>query len=70
MLSTKRRWFAAGALAVIAGGSALTAEATTEPPAAPAGPTSEAGGTIDFAATTDAIELSDDQLAALEGQRT
>ncbi len=68
MMSTKRRWFAASALAVLSSGVAFTAEATTEPPAAPAGPTSEAGGTIDFAARTDAIELADDQLAALEGQ--
>ena len=68
MMSTKRRWFAASALAVLSSGVAFTAEATTEPPAAPVGPTSEAGGTIDFAARTDIIELADDQLAALEGQ--
>jgi ABC-type sugar transport system substrate-binding protein len=68
MMSTKRRWFAASALAVLSSGVAFTAEATTEPPAAPAGPTSEAGGTIDFAGRTDSIDLADDQLAALEGQ--
>ncbi|HET9547422.1 MAG TPA: sugar ABC transporter substrate-binding protein [Desertimonas sp.] len=68
MLSTKRRWIAAGALATLAGTTAFTAEATTEPPAAPEGPTSAAGGTIDFAATSDVIELTDEQIAALDGQ--
>jgi ABC-type sugar transport system substrate-binding protein len=52
----------------LTGGAASTAAATTEPPVAPVGPTSEAGGAIDFAARSDVIEISDDQLAALEGQ--
>ena len=67
MSSTTRRRLVAGAFALIAGGASSVATATTEPPAPPAGPTSEAGGTIDFAATADVIELTDDQLAALEG---
>ena len=67
MSSTTRRRLVAGALAVFAAGTSSVAIATTEPPATPVGPTSEAGGTIDFAATTDVIELTEDQLAALEG---
>jgi ribose transport system substrate-binding protein len=68
MSSTARRRLVAGALAVAAAATPSIALATTEPSAPPVGPTSEAGGTIDFAATTDAIELAEDQLAALEGQ--
>ncbi len=68
MMSTKRRWVATGVLLTFTVAAASTAAATTEPPVAPSGPTSEAGGTIDFAARTDVIEISDDQYAALEGQ--
>jgi ABC-type sugar transport system substrate-binding protein len=72
MMSTKQRWIAAVTLAAVGGVAPFTATATTTPPTEPAaepvGPTSEAGGTIDFAARTDVIELADDQLAALEGQ--
>ena len=76
MTSTHRRGLAAGILVVLAGGAGITAHASTEPPAPassgaatpPAGPTSEAGGTIDFTATTGAIDISEDQLAALADQ--
>ena len=70
MMSRKRRWFAASALAVLSSGVAL--HRARRPPSrrrAPAGPTSEAGGTIDFAATARTRSSSaDDQLAALDGQ--
>jgi ABC-type sugar transport system substrate-binding protein len=72
MSSTRRRVLAAGVLAILGGGVPITAAATTAPPSEPptevTGPTSEAGGTIDFAATADAIEIAEDQLASLEGQ--
>ena len=67
MSSTTRRRLVAGA--VFAAGTSSVRDATTEPPAAE-GPTSAAGGTIDFAATTEVIEITDDQLAALEGEAT
>ena len=66
MKSTKRRVLAIGVLTAITATPA-TALATTEP-AAPEGPTSAAGGTIDFAGSTDVIELTDEQLTALEGE--
>ncbi len=64
MTSTHRRVLTAGVLAVLVSGTALTAQATSEPPP-PAGPTSAAGGTIDFAATADAVTLTEEQLGAL-----
>jgi ABC-type sugar transport system substrate-binding protein len=67
MESTRRLVLAIGVLTAFTVAPAAAGAATTEP-APPEGPTSEAGGTVDFAASTDVIELTDDQLAALEGR--
>jgi ABC-type sugar transport system substrate-binding protein len=67
MKSTKRRVLAIGVLTALTATPA-TAAATTEPAPPAEGPTSAAGGTIDFAASTEVIEITEDQLAALAGE--